>query len=314
MFDPDELSGGGAGETKDGIGRVPLLVALVISLVAVAAVILGARYVLGEAASRPVSLPEVPAPQADTNECEALLSDLPEKIDGHNRVELADPAPQGAAAWAKSSEERVTLRCGVELPDQYTELSATEEIGGVEWLAVSDADSELTTWFSVDRTPIAAVTTSSGEGIEDLAPAIADALEADEHEPAPAPLAEADVVEPERCDGLMDSLPETLADRALTEHPSGGPRAAWTAPGLEPVALACGVELPESYRPGERITQVDDVAWFEDPDDGTFYALGRDAIVALHAPDTEGNEAIVAASDLVAAHTEKAPGGEGEAQ
>src|SRR5690606_35844194 len=144
---------------------------------------------------QPVAMSDLPAPLADSPECADFIAGLPDELIGHDRAEVAEPAPDGVAAWASSSVERGTLRCGVDLPLQSTDYAPTEMIDGVEWLLIPDAPpgSPLASWFTVDRTPVVAVTADeeslgrANNPVEDLG---ASALPAARHEPFPAPLSQ----------------------------------------------------------------------------------------------------------------------------
>ena len=94
--------------------RRPLIIALVLAVLLVVGVLAGAKIVYDRAAHQPVGMSIIEAPDAAT--CGPLLDALPATLAGHPRAELADPAPEGAAAWASNSTDRITLRCGISLP------------------------------------------------------------------------------------------------------------------------------------------------------------------------------------------------------
>lgn len=111
------------------------------------------------AATGPVLLVPVDAPRAGSAQCTALLRALPGSLPNGStplrRRQLANPAPQGAAAWGAGSDP-VVLRCGIERPPELTPTSELLAVNGVQWLRVS-ADG-LTTWYAVDRPAVVALT------------------------------------------------------------------------------------------------------------------------------------------------------------
>ncbi|KQB83862.1 DUF3515 domain-containing protein [Corynebacterium oculi] len=281
--------------TSPEFSRTPIYLALILAIVAVLGAIIGARVVFEGAANQPVALSTIDAPEAESPACRDLLGSLPDEIDGFKRADLADPAPAGAAAWARTSQDRVTLRCGVHFPEQYTRVSETETIDGVRWLQVSDSETDLSTWYAVNRGPTVAITAEGLNPTEAVSAAVS-ALPEQHRDPHPLPLDDAATPEAERCARLMDRLPEALGDHALREKNQA--KAVWTAPGGDPIDLACGVDMPAGYAAGEQLTQIDEVPWLND--DGVFYALGREAIVAATVPPSVGNAPLV---DLSAAIT-----------
>lgn len=309
---------------QGAVMRRPLiLVSLGLALLLVAGVLVGSKLYLKQLNNQPVALTELPAPQADSPECAALVDSLPDTVAGHERAELADPAPAGAAVWQTTPAERITLRCGVDAPLQFTELTTTEEIGGARWMKVADPapGSNLTTWFTVDRAPVVAVTADGAalDGAADSAP-VADldlaTLPAVDPAPGKAPLAE---LEPSASDAaavhgacreLMAALPEELADgysRIDVADVDGLGRnaAAWGAEGYEPVVLKCGVAPAASYAPGAQLTQINGIPWFEETNGSdaspaaTLYALGRATDIAVSVPPGAGDGALTALSDLI---------------
>lgn len=283
--------------------RTPILIALGLALALVVGVLFTARYVYTQAARQPVAMAPLPAPEAESAACAELIGSLPDKVAGFPRAELAEPAPAGAAAWQRSSTQRVTLRCGVELPVQYHEYAQVEEIGGARWLRVDDVApaSTLATWFTVDRNPVVAVTADTDRApVEDI-----DVTELPHVDtpPAPAPLSQLAAGDTAACGELSARAPESIAEGfTLADATSTTPNTlAWTAPGRDAIVVRCGVAAPANYQPGARLAQVNDIPWFEDAADGTWYALGRKAQVAAYLPMTGGNEAITNVSNLIAA-------------
>ena len=126
------------------INRTAIAISLGLALLLVIGAVVGARIYFNQVALQPVAMTDLPAPQADSQACASLIDDLPSDLHGHPRAELAEPAPQGAAAWRSSSTERITLRCGVDIPAQYTDYAITEDIDGARWLRVDDITPQST--------------------------------------------------------------------------------------------------------------------------------------------------------------------------
>ncbi|WJZ02475.1 DUF3515 domain-containing protein [Corynebacterium freiburgense] len=284
--------------------RGPIIIALILAVLLVLGVLFGAKMVYQRAAQQPVHMSTIDAPDAD--QCAPLLDALPATLLGHPRAELADPAPEGAAAWSSNSQERVTLRCGIGLPLQYTVLSTTTEAAGTSWLRIADATpgSTLETWYAVDRFPIVAVTADkqslkgAENPVQDLESAMA-ALSRTKVDPNPAPLVELERQDGESCSQFMNALPKTLGEYTRANVPLEEYMAAWTADGLEPVVLRCGVQDPPGYQPGVQLQQVNNIPWFEDTTlahgttASTWYALGRTTNIAVSMPKTAGNTVLV---------------------
>lgn len=292
------------------INRTWIYVSLALALALVVGVLVGSKMVMQKLNNQPVALSEVPAPLADSPECAALIDASPGTVNGHSRSPLADPAPAGAAVWQSSSTERVTLRCGVDKPLQFTELTPTTEAGGAQWIKVADLapEADLATWFTVDRTPVVAVTGPAGEDPTDAFDL--SALKQTAAEPAPAPLSELEVAEADNCAALIDAFPDTLADRYQRIDTGDSSTAAWSAEGLEPVVVRCGVAPPASYAAGAALTQVNDIPWFEETETATsenlpgtvLYALGRDTDIALYLPPEAGEGVLSQLSELISGH------------
>lgn len=164
-------------QTADGPPRALLIAAVV---VAVSVLI----TVLGIAAARqrspehpPVAISSVPAPQANSPECGALLNGLPEQLGDFLRAPTVDPTPVGTAAWqGESGTEPVILRCGLERPSDFVVGTPLQVVDDVQWFRVSDAgaapgaapagtpDQARSTWFAVDRPVYIALTLPAGSG------------------------------------------------------------------------------------------------------------------------------------------------------
>ena len=68
--------------------------------------------------------------------------------------------------------------------------------------------------------------------------------------------------------------------------------------GNEPVVVRCGVAFPESYERGERLSQIDDVPWFDAPalaqgsTIGHWYAIGHEEVVAVAMPQFSSGDVL----------------------
>lgn len=316
------------GSSPTGINKTPIVIALILSLILTAAVLVGARLVLGPAGQQQVAMSTLPAPDAESQECADLVEALPNSAFGHTRAQIMEPVPAGTAAWASSDLERVTVRCGVDMPFQYTQLAGTVEAGGTTWLPVADvtAGSSLQTWYSVDRFPVVAVTADdlSTDNADDPVAPFADAvsmLEQRDGEPFPAPLSQLAAGDAGSCEALIRALPDTIQvgsdDDALTyqliddptmaEAGYGDDAVAWASPGLEPIVIRCGVQPSENYEAGAMLQQINDVPWFEDTilasgtTSATWYALGREADIAVSLPQYAGG-ALIQITELIEEH------------
>lgn len=114
----------------------------------------------------PLGVPPVPAPEARTPECAAVLAALPRELSIHDdpvpRRELVQPAPPATVAWGDAEHDPVTLRCGLDAPRELTPTSHLTAVSGVEWLAISQGD--RTTWLAADRPVYVALTVSRQAG------------------------------------------------------------------------------------------------------------------------------------------------------
>lgn len=316
-----------AGVAARGMNKTPIVIALVLSLLLTAGVLVGARVLLGPAGQQQVAMSTLPAPEAESEECAALIESLPGSAFGHTRAQIIEPVPAGVAAWSSSELERVTLRCGVDMPFQYTELAETVDVDGVTWLPVADvtAGSSLQTWYSVDRFPVVAITAddmSTDNADTPVAPFTdaVGALEQRDGEPFPAPLSQL-AAGSGNCSALIDALPPTLEvgsgedaityelidDPAMAAAGYGDDAVAWKSAGLEPIVVRCGVEPSENYEAGAVLQQINDIPWFEDTilatgtTSATWYALGRETDIAVSLPQYAGG-ALVQISEAIEEH------------
>jgi hypothetical protein len=121
----------------------------------------------GTSADRPLALPPVEAPDADSPACARLLAALPAELAASPRplprLALRSPAPAGAAAWAgRDGGDPVVLRCGLPRPAELSATSPLIVINGVSWLELSQPDRD--TFIAVDRPVYVALTVPTGLG------------------------------------------------------------------------------------------------------------------------------------------------------
>lgn len=300
--------------------RTTIYISLGLAVALVLGVLVGARVFFNRVALQPVAMTQVPAPEASSAECTSLIDALPSTLADLKRAELAKPAPEGAAAWQASSTERITLRCGVEAPAQYTPYAQTEDIDDARWLRVNDATpgSTLATWFTVDRSPVLAVTADTQQLRDGTAPVAGidtAALTGPAPEQHPAPLADLAAgggAGAASCGSLLAAAPDSISDGYTRVDAVSEQTVAWSAEGQDAIVLRCGVADPENYGPGARLDQINGVPWFEDvklangTTASTWYAMGRDVQVAASLPQAESNEAITNLTNLIAEYTAQA--------
>lgn len=171
----------------DGPPRVALIAALVVAVAAVGAVL--AIAATRRAPQQPVAIPAVAAPHAADPACQALLDALPARLGDDRRTPLAQPAPEGAAAWAAGGEP-VVLRCGLDRPAEFVVGAPIQVVDSVQWFEVhADGQSTWSTWYTVDRPVYVALTLPPGSGptpIQQLSDLIADTIATVPINPAPA--------------------------------------------------------------------------------------------------------------------------------
>ena len=188
----------GTGPAVDaGPPRAVLIAAAALAVVAIGVILVFAATRQG--APQPIVLPAAPAPQATNAACRALTDALPQRLADYQRAPLAQPAPQGAAAWrAGSAGEPVVLRCGLERPADFVVGSPIQIVDRVQWFEVASgqrsagppsADAHRSTWDTVDRPVYVALTLPSGSGptpIQQLSEVIDHSMAAVPIDPAPA--------------------------------------------------------------------------------------------------------------------------------
>ena len=139
---------------------------VVVAVLALATLTVG--VILGIAATRrppsgPVAIPAVPAPQAESPECGALMATLPDRLGDFRRAPAAEPAPPGTAAW-RADGNPVILRCGLYRPAEFVVGSPIQQVDQVQWFRLDDAGTGRSTWVSVDRPVYLALTLPTGSG------------------------------------------------------------------------------------------------------------------------------------------------------
>ena len=232
--------------------RYLIILSTVLAVVLIIAVITAAKITVDRKVYAPVALGPVDAPEASSQVCADFVAGLPEEMDRFRAVEVRDPRPDGTAAYRDSSGSELSVRCGVNVPDQYSELSPVVQEGDTRWTVVSDATpgSDLRTWYAVGGSPAVAVTASAdvGDALGAVGSALSSVYDAKSPaKPAPYPLSDAAVAggstsgdadgsasgkaggptsggatESPACHKFLGSLPETLGDWRLVHRSAGG--------------------------------------------------------------------------------------------
>nr|WP_095174213.1 DUF3515 domain-containing protein [Mycolicibacter terrae] len=175
------------GTDADGPPRLALIAALVVAVVAVgAALAFAAARQPGAPSTEPLRLATVPAPHAGDAPCRAVLDALPQQLGDYRRAEIAEPAPDGVAAWTAGADETVVLRCGLDRPADFVVGSPIQVVDQVQWFQVREG--ERATWYAVDRKVYLALTLPQGSGptpIQELSDLIAASVAAVPINPGP---------------------------------------------------------------------------------------------------------------------------------
>ena len=160
------------------IAAAALAIALVVA-VAIIGLTAGGGEHQQQPKIEPLPLAAVDAPDADSPECVRLMKELPQSLESGGqtlqRRELADPAPEAAAAWGV--ENPVVVRCGLHKPADLKPTSQVVEIDGVRWFQATDPGAS--TWYVVGTPVTVAVTLPQGSGtgiVQDLAKAVTAAM------------------------------------------------------------------------------------------------------------------------------------------
>lgn len=167
-------------EERDGPPRAVVLAALAVAGLAVIGVLVVAALSRDTPPPSPVAVVAIPAPQAESEECRALLDALPAELGDYRRADLANPAPAGAAAWRPDDGgDAVILRCGLDRPVDFVAGTPVQMVNDVAWFRI--ADTGRTTWIAVDRPVYVALTLPDGSGsvpIQSVTKAISDTMPA----------------------------------------------------------------------------------------------------------------------------------------
>lgn len=174
-------------ESGDGPPKALMIAAIAVAIAAVGAILVVAALREAPPAEKPVAIVSVPAPQADSADCRALVDALPERLGDYERAAAADPAPPAVAAWRATPDgEAVILRCGLDRPAEFVLGSPLQVVDEVSWFEI--ADQGRSTWFAVDRPVYIALTLPSGSGptpIQEISRIIAKSLPAKKVDPGP---------------------------------------------------------------------------------------------------------------------------------
>ncbi|MFN0144787.1 MAG: DUF3515 domain-containing protein [Mycobacterium sp.] len=140
-----------------------LIAALTLAVVTVGTIL--AIAATRHPATTPVAIAAVPAPAAQTPECQALLATLPDSLGDLRRAETAQPTPAGTAAWRGNGDrEPVILRCGLDRPAEFVVGRPIQMVDDVGWFRIDDSDTRRSTWVSVDRPVYIALTLPADSG------------------------------------------------------------------------------------------------------------------------------------------------------
>ncbi|MFI5507334.1 DUF3515 domain-containing protein [Mycobacterium sp. NPDC051804] len=174
-------------ETRDGPPKALIIAALAVAVAAIGSILVFAALRQAPATEKPVAIVSVPAPQADSADCRALIDNLPERLGNYQRASAADPAPPAAAAWRATPDgEAVILRCGLDRPAEFVLGSPLQVVDDVSWFEI--ADQGRSTWFAVDRPVYVALTLPADSGptpIQEISRSIAKSLPAKPVDPGP---------------------------------------------------------------------------------------------------------------------------------
>ena len=151
------VSAPGAGDPPRGL----MIAAATLGVAAIAGVLTFAAA--RQTPPAPVAIGAVPAPRAQSPECQALMSTLPDRLGAYQRAATADPTPPGTAAW-RTDTGPIVLRCGLERPDEFVVGAPIQMVNDVSWFRLDDPDAPSSTWLCVDRAAYVALTLPYGAG------------------------------------------------------------------------------------------------------------------------------------------------------
>lgn len=289
------------------VPKTIVILTVILGITLSIAVIAAARITLDREANRPVAMGAYPEYEAA---CADIIPALPDTAGAYHKVGVVEPRPQGAEAYRDNQGRTLTVRCGVRVPDQYTAASRIDTRGEQRWLHVRDETpgSDLSTWYSVGPGPTTALTTSAPlDAALDPIGAVIASGSGSSSKPKPYPTSTLRAGNSTNCTALLDALPASLGAWTRSDNPPAAPRrsATYHADGREPIVIRCGVAMPKAYRAGARLTQINTVPWFPQPGlsrgatTGLWFALGREAIVAVSSPQSAGNTALTAVTTAI---------------
>jgi hypothetical protein len=172
----------------DGPPRALLIVAIGIAVAAAAAVLLIAALRSKPHQGPALVVPAVPAPQADSPDCAALMATLPQRLGDYQRTTPAAPVPPATAAWRSGDTDPILLRCGVGQPVDFVVGAPIQIVNAVQWFRVTEQSTGRSTWFVVDRPVSVALTLPQGTGptpIQEVSDVVAAKLPAVPIRPGP---------------------------------------------------------------------------------------------------------------------------------
>lgn len=145
----------------DGPPRGLIIAAVAVGVTAIAGVFTFAAS--RQAPPSPVTIGVVPAPDAQSPECQALLATLPDRLGDYQRADTADPTPPGTAAW-RTDTGPIILRCGLGRPAEFVVGVPIQLVNDVQWFRLDDPNAPSSTWLCVDRAAYVALTLPTGAG------------------------------------------------------------------------------------------------------------------------------------------------------
>ena len=176
-------------DADSGPSRAVIIAAVAVGVVAIGVIL--AVAVTRQPPAGPVAVPAVAAPRSGDPACRALADALPQRLGDYRRAPVAQPAPQGSAAWRSESDgEPVLLLCGLDRPADFVVGSPIQVVDRVQWFETrSQPQAGATTWYTVDRPVYVALTLPAGSGptpIQELSEVVDRTMAAVPIDPGPA--------------------------------------------------------------------------------------------------------------------------------
>ncbi|MDA3643433.1 DUF3515 domain-containing protein [Saccharopolyspora indica] len=129
----------------------------------------------------PLALAPIPAPEAESPECAAVVGALPRELKVGDalvpRRALAQPAPPATIAWGDGDHDPITVRCGIDAPAELTPTAQLVDVSGVSWLEINQGGD--TSYLAVDRPVYVALSVPGGTGtgpLQDLSAILGEKL------------------------------------------------------------------------------------------------------------------------------------------